>query len=154
MSVPHRIWNETPGRQRLKAVCVITDGHDYLLSIGTDPKGPRAYLLPVGGGIEFGERASRAAVREIKEEIGIDIPNPRLLGILENIFTWNGQPGHEVVFCFLGEVPSRSLVPPHGPESNGEDISLVWLSREELRSSEIPIYPDGLVDLLLESSRH
>ena len=55
-----------------------------------------------------------------------------------------------MVFCFIDEVPSREMVPLQGRESNGEIIPLRWLSREELRSSPIPVYPDGIPGLILD----
>ena len=138
--------------QRLKAICVIKHNADYLFSVGTDPKGPRTFLVPVGGGIEFGELAADAVVREVQEEIGVDIETPRLVGVLENNFTWNGADYHEIVFCFVDEIPSRDVVPSTGRESNGESFPLRWLSEEELRSSPVPVYPDGILALILEEA--
>ena len=39
--------------QRLKAVCVITRGGEYLFPVGVDPLNQRTFLVPVGGGIEI-----------------------------------------------------------------------------------------------------
>lgn len=138
--------------QRLKAVCVISHGGDYLFAVGVDPYDQSTFLVPVGGGIEFGERALPAAVREVHEEIGVDVENPRLLGILENIFTYNGETGHEVVFCFLGRIASRGKLPPEGQESDGSMFPLHWLSQEELCSPPIPVYPEGILGLILEGN--
>ena len=71
--------------QRLKAVCVITHGGEYLFPVGVDPLDQRTFLVPVGSGIEFGELALPAAVREVQEEIGADVEAHRLLGFLKNI---------------------------------------------------------------------
>jgi 8-oxo-dGTP pyrophosphatase MutT (NUDIX family) len=135
--------------QRLKAVCVISQGGDYLFAVGVDPLDQRTFLVPVGGGIEFGELALTAAVREAREEIGIDVENPRLLGILENIFRYKGETDHEVVFCFIGQVRSRESVPSEGVESDGISFPLRWLSEGELRSPDVPVYPEGILDLIL-----
>ena len=83
---------------RLKAICVIRHGRSYLFSVGTDPAKPETFLVPLGGGVEFGETASASVVREIKEEIGVVIEKPYLLGVLENIFNYDGAAHHEVVF--------------------------------------------------------
>jgi ADP-ribose pyrophosphatase YjhB (NUDIX family) len=138
--------------QRLKAVCVISHGDDYLFSVGVDPGDHRTFLVPVGGGIEFGELALTAAVREVREEIGVNVENPRLLGVLENIFTYDGETGHEVVFCFLGQIASRDELPSEGQESDGSMFPLRWLSQEELRSPPVPVYPEGILGLILNGS--
>lgn len=138
--------------QRLKAVCVIFHGGDYLFAVGVDPSDQSTFLVPVGGGIEFGELALPAALREVHEEIGVDVESPRLMGILENIFTYNGVGGHEIVFCFIGQAPSRNEVPSEGQESDGSSFPLRWLSLEELRSSPVPVYPDGIVGLILNNT--
>ena len=137
---------------RLKAICVIRHGRSYLFSVGTDPAKPETFLVPLGGGVEFGETASASVVREIKEEIGVVIEKPYLLGVLENIFNYDGAAHHEVVFCFIVQVADRDQVPFAGRESNGEDIPLRWLSLEELRTTPIPVYPEGIVSLILKRS--
>jgi len=55
---------------------------------------------PVGGTIEFGERAADALSREFREELGEDICDLQALCVLENLYTHNGAGGHEIVFVF------------------------------------------------------
>ena len=43
------------------------------------------YDLP-GGGVDLGEDLKVAVVREVKEETGIDVTNPHLLGTENNFF--------------------------------------------------------------------
>jgi len=52
---------------------------------------------PAGGTIEFGEAGADTVVREIREELGVEVIEPRYLGTLENIFTYLGKTGHELV---------------------------------------------------------
>jgi len=54
------------------------------------------YYRPLGG-IEFGETSRDAIIREIREELSAEIEDVRWLGTLENIFTLDGEPGHEIV---------------------------------------------------------
>jgi len=67
----------------------------------TDANGEPFLRLP-GGGIEPGERAAQAAVREVREEVDATLVEPRLLGVVENLFqTGNGA----TLFLSGGAVP-------------------------------------------------
>ncbi|MCX8213374.1 MAG: hypothetical protein OTJ97_02515, partial [SAR202 cluster bacterium] len=57
--------------------------------------------------------------------------------------------GHEIVFCFIGRARSRDGVPSEGVERNGISFPLRWLSEAELRSPDVPVYPEGILDLIL-----
>ena len=91
------------------AICLFRNGNHILVSDGVDPATGSPYCRPLGGSIEFGERAREAVVREIREELGVEIREVRLLGVLENLFTLDGQQGHEVVFVFDARFVDESL---------------------------------------------
>lgn len=63
----------------LTVLCLIQDGNKILLQnrIKDDWKG---YTLP-GGHVELGESFVDAVIREMKEETGLTINNPRLVGV-------------------------------------------------------------------------
>jgi len=65
-----------------------------------DDRGSVVGWRPVGGTIEFGEPAADALRREFWEELGEDICDLQILCVLENLYTHNGAPGHEIVFVF------------------------------------------------------
>ena len=73
-------------------------------------KEPSSFHRMLGGSVEFGERSVDAAVREMREELGIELIEPRLLGALENVYKFRGEPGHEVVFVYTGST-STDVVP-------------------------------------------
>jgi 8-oxo-dGTP pyrophosphatase MutT (NUDIX family) len=50
----------------------------------------RPFFRPPGGRIEWRERSADALRREIREELGAEVDGVRLLGILENLFTFCG----------------------------------------------------------------
>lgn len=121
---------------------LVGHGHDGL-------KGER-FCRPPGGAIEFGERAANALRREIREEIRTEITTPHLLAVLENMFTLEGVPQHELIFVF-----EASFLDPHFyqlPElplyEPGWDGPLTWEVVDSFRNGPRPLYPEGLLDLL------
>jgi ADP-ribose pyrophosphatase YjhB (NUDIX family) len=106
----------------------------------------------VGGGVEFGEHSSEALVREIREEIGAEIENLQLVGVLENIFIYEGDPGHEVVFVYDAEFRDKSLYDlPEVPVYEHEiDVrtTATWRSPAELTQSQTRLVPEGLADIV------
>ena len=53
-----------------------------------------------GGYLEPGETFESAAIREVKEETGLDIVNPIVVGVSNNLETWKAE-GVHVVSVFL-----------------------------------------------------
>lgn len=136
---------------RAKAVCLFRRDGKLLLSEGYDPAKDEKYLIPVGGGIEFGETAEEAAIRETLEEIGAEIYDLSLLGVTENIFTFDNQKGHEIVFVYEAKLEDEDLYHKQeiiGVETNGESFVVKWFSEDEIKSNRVPFYPNGIAGLL------
>ncbi len=100
--------------------------------------------------MEFGERARDALCREIREELGAEIGEPELLGVMENLFVYAGSLGHEIVFVFDAKFRDPSLytqaeIGIAGSEWKGPAM---WQSIAGLRKSGKPLYPEGLWSLL------
>ncbi|MCH7336560.1 NUDIX domain-containing protein [Acinetobacter sp. NIPH 2699] len=132
---------------RAKALCLFRYDEKVLLSKGYDPSKDETYLRPIGGGVEFGETSVQAVEREVLEEIHQQIVHPKLLGILENLFSFDGQQGHEIVFVYDAEFVDAKLyqqVEIHGCESNGLKYIAAWFSKEQIESSRYPVYPKGI----------
>jgi ADP-ribose pyrophosphatase YjhB (NUDIX family) len=101
--------------------------------------------------VEFGESSEEALRREISEELDTGIENPRLVGVLENIFTFDGRQGHEIVFVYDAELVNTALYNVEkftGHESNGETYNAIWLDLETIGPQTPPVYPDGLLELM------
>ena len=79
------------------AVAVVRHKNKILAMEGYDSVKQETFYRLIGGGIEFGEKAEDTVVREFREELGLDIKITRFLGTSENIFTYEGKPGHEIV---------------------------------------------------------
>ena len=131
------------------ALAVIRDGPRVLVRRYRTPNGDH-YYRPLGGAVEFGERAAPTAIRELREEIGAEIENVRYLATLESIFERAGQPGHQIVFLFDADFADRSHYTSEliiGTESSGKRIEAVWVDVSQPLDG--PLYPEGLLDLLM-----
>ena len=141
-------------RIRPLAICVFSHNGCILAAELVDPsKGAQVFYRPLGGGIEFGEYARQTLVRELREELNAEITNLHYLGTLENIFTFNGERGHEIVLVYDGEFVDRALYErPWLDVSEGEmdymKFRAAWLPLEHFRTGTPPLYPDGLYALL------
>jgi 8-oxo-dGTP pyrophosphatase MutT (NUDIX family) len=135
---------------RALAIGVFITRDRILVTEAHDPVNGQTFCRPLGGGIHFGETGAQALQREIREEIGAEIGNLRFLGTLENIFTYLGAPGHEIVQVFDADFADKSLYAQDriaGGESDGKPFEAVW---RELScfSARYPVYPNGLLELL------
>ncbi len=146
-----------PGKLRPLAICVFRRGDRIFVAEGYDAVKRETFYRPLGGRIEFSEYGHQAIVRELREEIGAEVTNLRYLGTLENIFTYNGQPGHEIVLIYDGEfvdtsIYEREVVMGHeDDEAFYGDIQAVWKSLDFFRWGEAPLYPTGLLKMLEQS---
>ena len=139
-------------RIRPIVVCLFRKGDRILVSEGFDSSKGDYYCRPLGGGIEFGERSRDALLREIKEEVGAEVENLELIGVLENIFTFEGARGHEVVFVYDAQFKDKSLyergeLQVREAEINA-DLAARWLSAEEISSRGMRLVPEALRGLL------
>jgi ADP-ribose pyrophosphatase YjhB (NUDIX family) len=137
----------TTRRIRTVAVAVCRAGDRILVERGFDRTSGEHFLRAIGGGVEFGERAADAVVREWREELGLELQAPVLLGVLENLFTYEGRAGHEVVLVFTARLADvRAEL--ETVEGTGERHSAVWVALDDVRRGAPPLYPAGLLDLI------
>lgn len=140
---------------RAKAICVFLNQNRILVGDGYDPHRKEWFYCPPGGGVEFGELSEVALRREIREELGFELENPVLLGVLENIFSFDGSPGHEIVFVYNAGLAEKSLYEADGfkaVESNGEPYNAIWLDLDHIGPQTPPVFPVGLIQLLKSQS--
>jgi ADP-ribose pyrophosphatase YjhB (NUDIX family) len=137
---------------KVKAFAVLLDADrtHQLVWRGHDRVEGSDFHRPLGGHVERGETTAAAVVREIAEETGSALLEPRLLGVLENIYVHEGEPGHEVVFVYAGDLADPDVVPPGGGwlQDDGEPIRVDWRPLATTSAGELPLHPDGLDDLL------
>ena len=85
------------GEIRVIALGLIRDSERIFLSEGYDPVKQETFYRALGGGVEFGETSHAALEREFQEEIQADLTNIKYLGCIENLFTFSGRQGHEII---------------------------------------------------------
>ena len=132
------------------AICVFRQGDRILVAVGHDSVKHESFYRPIGGAIKFGEMGAETLTRELREELDAEISNLRYLGALENVFTYNGMQGHEIVLVYDGTFSDPSFYHSEelmGREDDGTTFTAVWKSITELRSGS-PLYPTGLMQLL------
>ncbi|MFJ3681439.1 NUDIX hydrolase [Pseudomonas sp. NPDC090208] len=137
-------------RIRPLALCVFHHQGKILVNAFPDSVKQQTLFRPIGGGIEFGESSADTLVREVHEELRESISDLRLLGTLENIFTYLGKPHHEIVQIYDARFDNPAIYQQasvEGQESNGETFSARWLDSRAF-SAESPLVPDGLEALL------
>ena len=119
---------------------VVIDENNRVLMMRQQHENRDIWMLP-GGGIEDDENAKQAAVREVKEEAGLDIEVTSLLWHIEEVSCERGQ---RFVNFFLAKIKGGTLALGKDPER--EDTKQVlkeakFMSREEINAIEI-VYPD------------
>lgn len=106
------------------------------------------YYRPIGGCVEFGETTTAALLREFREELntGIMIDGEPL--ILENIFTCDGEMGHEIVYLYPARFENpvyynRQVFILH--EASGETFDALWVNIVECLSGNLRLVPEELL---------
>lgn len=142
-----------PNTIRVIAIGLFLHQERILVFEGWDPGKKETFYRPLGGQVEFGERASAAIRREIREEIDAEIINLKFIKILQNMFEFNGQSGHEVVFVYQGDFSDSLLYEKEsfiGVEDDGTEFKAIWKPIADFADPTRPLYPDGFPELLSE----
>lgn len=141
-----------PPSIRIVALCLLRRGAQFLVSVESDAVKGDAFCRFLGGGIEFGERSHEAVVREMQEELGVELANVRPFATLENLFVYNGQTGHEVVFVFEADFADRSLYEQESLTAYEAEVDAAftaqWLSLREMDAQGIRFVPEALRSLV------
>jgi 8-oxo-dGTP diphosphatase len=103
---------------------------------------PDAGLWSIPGGlVEVGEKAADAAIREMKEETGLDVEITGILGVVDKIVRDEEDriKYHYVIIDYIATLTGGSM------RATSDALDARWIKAEELRSYELS---PTLVELL------
>lgn len=144
-------------RIRTQALALIRRGDRILVERGRDDVKNESFYRLLGGTVEFGEKAAETVRRELLEELGAEVDVGRLVATIENIFTFEGEPGHEICLVYeckfldeqlyrLDEWKAEEMT-PDGPLTH----EVVWRTVDSFRTGGEILYPEELLTLRLLS---
>lgn len=124
----------------LTVLCLVHKGDAYLLQNRTKNDHWNGYALP-GGHIERGESIVDAVVREMKEETGLTILNPKLCGVKQ----FPIEAGRYLVFLFCADEFEGEL-------TSSEEGTMHWIRKEELSGVNTVADFNELLQVMLDEN--
>ncbi len=123
----------------LTVLCLLHQNGQYLLQDRVK-KDWQGFTLP-GGHVEPGESIVDAVVREMKEETGLTIKNPRLCGVKH----FPIEEGRYIVFLF-------EATEYEGELCSSEEGRMHWIPMEELDQVNLVNDFKDLIDVMLDEN--
>jgi NADH pyrophosphatase NudC (nudix superfamily) len=138
------------GTIKPKAFGIIKNQDRLLVFRAYDSKKCEVFYRLLGGGIEFGETGEEALRREFQEELATDLENVKYLTTLENIFTYEGEAGHEIVLVFTADLADKDLYQKDNFDilDSGKKHKASWQKIDDFKSGRLILYPEGITKYL------
>lgn len=125
---------------------IVLDKDNRMLMVRQHHEDRDIWMVP-GGNIEEGETSYEAAVREVKEETGLDVEIGNLIWHVEEVSSERGQ---RFVNFFLGNLKGGTLALGSDPEFDDDHQVLRearFMMRDEIQKLQA-VYPEYLKDEL------
>ncbi len=136
---------------RYRAAAIIVENDCVLLATNDNVD----YYYSVGGGVQMGEKAEDAVVREVFEETGVHYEIDRLAVIHENFFigseTLKDFNCHEIAFYFLMKSRGSQELNSNSFTQDNIKEGMVWIPIDELDNHTV--YPTFLKEYLSKESK-
>lgn len=131
MSEPRKVT-----RVSAYAVCTDEDGRLLLCRISAQVPGFEGWWTLPGGGLDHGEDPREGAIRELREETGLDGEIMALLDVNSARRTWPRPSGemidlHGIRILFAARITGGEL----RDEADGTTDTSAWLTREEIAAA-------------------
>ncbi|MBW4606925.1 MAG: NUDIX hydrolase [Hassallia sp. WJT32-NPBG1] len=139
------------GKIRVKVFGLIRKKEKLFVSEDYDSVKKETYYRALGGSIEFGETSHAALQREFQEEIQAELANISYLGCLENLFTYEGKPGHEIVQvyeCDFVDSKFYQVEKLEFFEAGNSQHQAMWIDIYRFKSGELRLVPEQFADYL------
>jgi 8-oxo-dGTP pyrophosphatase MutT (NUDIX family) len=140
-----------PGEIRVLALGLVRDGNRIFVSEGYDAVKQSTFYRALGGGVDFGETSRAALEREFQEEIQAELKNIRYLGCIENLFTFDGRQGHEMIQlyeCDFADSKFYQLESLVFSETETHKHTALWVDISQFKSGELRLVPEQFFDYL------
>lgn len=95
-----------------------------------------------GGGVEFGEHPKDAAIRETKEETGLEAKEAELIGITSATFISNAKNKHAIYAVYLAKEFSGSV------RISQEHAGFKWCSLKEAKRLELGLNVKPVLEMI------
>jgi 8-oxo-dGTP pyrophosphatase MutT (NUDIX family) len=128
---------------RAIALGIIEHEGRIFVARGYDTVKQEEFYRALGGGIDFGETSDMTLKREFQEEVQATVTNLQYLGCVENLFTYQGQPGHEIIQfyrCAFADPQFYQRDEVIGDEG-GQRFVATWVACDRFKSGELTLYP-------------
>ena len=141
------------GKNRIRPIAlglIEHEGHIFV-SNGNDSTSLEAFYRFLGGGIDFQESSEAALTREFQEEVQATLTHIEYITCLDNIFTYNGKPKHELIQLFRAQFVEASfyqLSQTFELIEGDRSESAFWIPIDKVRSGEYRLVPKSCIAYL------
>ena len=95
-----------------------------------------------GGGVDWGEDPIKTAIRETKEETGLDVRNVGFLTVTSATYEKDGNEKHSVYIVYKGETDSEEV------KLSGEHKEYRWLSLMEAKYLKFALNAEDVLGMI------